>query len=292
MAGLLSRSKASMLKLKHPQDTKPGWSLDQRDPKFIELMMPILGFFYDYYFRVKTSGWENISTQQQVLFVGSHNGGLAAPDMSMMMYDWFSRFGVDRPVYGLMHPKVWDFSPSVAELAMKAGAIMAHPKMAYAALRTGASVLVYPGGAEDVFRPHALRGKIHFAGRQGFIKLALREKIPIVPAISWGAHDTLIVLADCYKLLKQFHQWGMPWPFDVDPLVFPIYLGLPWGLALGPWPNIPFPVQIYTRVCPAIVFEHYGKDAASDRAYVNACYHLVENKMQQELDLLIAHSQL
>lgn len=275
-----------MLKVQHPQQTKPGWSLDKRDPKFIESLMPVFGILYNFYFRVQTSGWENIP-EGKVLFVGSHNGGLASPDTSMMMYDWLRRFGSQRPIYGLMHPSAWELFPQLAEVAMKGGAIMAHPKMAYAAFRAGASVLVYPGGAEDVFRLHQMRDKIYFAERRGFIKLALRENVPIVPAISWGAHDTLIIIADLYKIMQQFHEWGMPWLFGVDPLVFPVYLGLPWGLAFGPLPNIPFPITIHTRVCPPIIFEHYGKDAASDRIYVDQCYELVKDKMQQELDNLI-----
>ncbi|GBE95472.1 lysophospholipid acyltransferase family protein [Nostoc cycadae] len=276
-----------MLQKQHTLEKKLGWSLDERDPKFIKSMMPLLGLLYRHYFRVQTSGWHHVSPQQKVLFVGSHNGGLAAPDMLMMMYDWFQRFGVEQPIYGLMHPRVWEVAPPLAQLAAKMGAIIAHPKMAYSALRSGASVLVYPGGAEDVFRPHYLRNKIYFAGRQGFIKLALRENVPIVPVISAGAHDTLIVLADIYKILNQFHEWGMPWLLDIDPVVFPIYLGWPWGLAIGPLPNIPFPVSIHTQVCPPILFERYGREAASDRTYVDECYELVVSKMQYQLDQLV-----
>ncbi|MBU7584070.1 MAG: acyltransferase family protein [Nostoc sp. TH1S01] len=280
-----------MLQKRHTLEKKLGWSLDERDPQFIKSMMPLLGLLYRYYFRVQTSGWHHISPQQKVLFVGSHNGGLSAPDMLMMMYDWFQRFGVEQPVYGLMHPRVWEVAPPLAQLAAKMGAIMAHPKMAYAALRFGASVLVYPGGAEDVFRPHHLRNKIYFAGRQGFIKLALRENVPIVPVISAGAHDTLIVLAEIYKIVHQLHEWGMPWLLDIDPVVFPIYLGWPWGLAIGPLPNIPFPVSIHTQVCPPILFERYGREAASDRSYVDECYELVVSKMQYQLDQLVLLSQ-
>jgi 1-acyl-sn-glycerol-3-phosphate acyltransferase len=50
------------------------------------------------------------SPSGQVLFIGSHNGGLAAPDMFMMMYDWFQRFGSDRLVYGLMDSSLAIFS--------------------------------------------------------------------------------------------------------------------------------------------------------------------------------------
>ncbi|MGB5772851.1 MAG: glycerol acyltransferase, partial [Crocosphaera sp.] len=37
-----------------------GWSLDERDPKFIETVMPYWKWFYDHYFRVKTDGWHHI----------------------------------------------------------------------------------------------------------------------------------------------------------------------------------------------------------------------------------------
>ncbi len=264
----------------------PGWSLDERDPRFIELLMPLWGWLYHHYFQVRTSGWEHIPTDKNVLLVGSHNGGMAVPDMFMIMYDWFRLFGTDRPVYGLMHSYVWKVTPPIANLAAKTGAIIAHPKVASAALKQKATVLVYPGGASDMFRPHQMRDRIHFAGRQGFIKLALRSEVPIVPMISVGAHDTLIVLADFYEILQQLHAWGMPWLFGLDPEVFPVYLGLPWGLAIGPLPNIPLPVPIQTRVCPPIVFEHYGVAAARDRVYVQACYDLVVDQMQQELDNL------
>lgn len=266
---------------------KPGWSLDERDPKFIEFMMPIWEFFYKHYFQVQTSGWENISPDEKALYVGSHNGGLAAPDMVMVMYDWFRRFGVERPIYGLTHRHIWDAYPPIAELAVKTGSVVAHPKMAIAALQRGASVLVYPGGAQDVFRPYHMRHKIYFAGRKGFIKLAIRENVPIIPIISVGAHDTLIVLADFYQLAKKIHLLGMPWFLGLDPEVFPIYLGLPWGLSIGPLPNLPLPAAIHTKICPKIIFDRYGAKAARDGDYVNACYELVLKQMQQELDNLV-----
>jgi 1-acyl-sn-glycerol-3-phosphate acyltransferase len=250
--------------------------------------MPTFEWFYQHYFRVQTSGWHHVPAQGNVLFVGSHNGGLATPDLPMFMVDWFRRFGYDRAIYGLMSPKVWQFYPPLARLAAQMGALQAHPKPAIAALKTGASVLVYPGGAQDVFRPHRLRDRVHMAGRMGFIKLALREAVPIVPIISWGAHDTLIVLADCYDRLRQLHELGMPWLFDVDPEVFPIYLGLPWGIALGPLPHFPVPVQIRTQVCAPITFERYGVAAAGDRDYVAECYATVTEQMQVALDRLAA----
>src|SRR4051812_20171893 len=137
-----------------------GWSLDQKDPQFIRSLFPIWDLLYRYYFRVKSDGWQHIPNGKTLL-VGSHNGGLSAPDLHMLMYDWYRRFGVERPVYGLMHAKMWEVYPLMAALTAKMGAIAAHPKVAMKAFKMNASVLVFPGGAQDVFRPFDQWDKIN-----------------------------------------------------------------------------------------------------------------------------------
>jgi 1-acyl-sn-glycerol-3-phosphate acyltransferase len=270
-----------------PADRLTGLSLDDRDPSVIEQLLPLYDGFYHHYFRVTTDGWHHIPRAGKVLLVGSHNGGLAAPDTIMTTYQWFRQFGTERPAYALMEPRIWQVFPGLARLATQVGTIQAQSHMAIAALERDAALLIYPGGIQDVFRPHALRNQVCFFGQQGFIKLALIQEAPIVPIISRGAHDTLIVLADLYPHLAQLHKLGLPWPFGIDPGTFPVYLGLPWGLAIGPLPNIPLPVQIHIRVCPVIRFDTYGHEAAQNPDYVDACYNQVQQTMQQELDRLV-----
>jgi 1-acyl-sn-glycerol-3-phosphate acyltransferase len=274
-----------------PAGTLTGRSLKERDPKILDQLMPSWAWLYDHYFRVSSDGWEHIPNPGRSLLVGSHNGGLAAPDMFMMMCEWYRRFGTERLAYGLMHPKVWQAMPALAKLAVQGGAVQARPSMAIAALRQNASVLVYPGGIQDVFRPYSMRHKVHFQGRQGFIKLALREEVPIIPLVSCGAHETFIVLTDIYPLAKRFHELGLPWLLGIDPEVFPLYLGMPWGLAIGPLPHIPLPTQIHFRICPPVIFDRYGPEAARDPDYVAACYEQVCLQMQQSLDQLVASTQ-
>lgn len=96
-----------------------------------------------------------------------------------------------------------------------------------------------------------------------------------------------MVLGDFYKEAKQLHELGMPWLFGIALVVFPVFLELPWGLSIEPLPHLPLPVQIRTHVCKQIVFEKYGSEAARERDYVDACFDLVTNQMQQELDRLI-----
>jgi 1-acyl-sn-glycerol-3-phosphate acyltransferase len=270
------------------RDTLTGLSLLDRDPARIERMMPFFAWVHDHYFRVSTEGWEHIPPTGKVLLVGSHNGGLAAPDTVMMTYEWLRYFGSHRRAYALMDARMWQVFPGVARMATWVGAVRANSQMAVEVLRQGAALLIYPGGVQDVFRPHHLRHRICFFGRTGFIKLALLETAPIVPLMSHGAHDTLMVLADLYPHLRELHRRGLPWPLGLDPGVFPLYLGLPWGLALGPLPNIPLPVRIQTRVGGPIWFDRYGPDAAHDSNYVEECYRLVQTTMQRHLDDLFA----
>ena len=46
----------------------------------------------------------------------------------------------------------------------------------------GAILLVYPGGDREVFRTWRDRNRIDFGGRLGFVRLALRTGVPVVPA--------------------------------------------------------------------------------------------------------------
>lgn len=104
----------------------------ERDPRVIQRLLPLWDWLYQHYFRVSTSGWERIPSAGPMLLVGSHNGGLASPDLPMLMRDWFRRIGLERRVYGLAHPKVWQVFPQAAQLAARTGAIPYYPRLAAA----------------------------------------------------------------------------------------------------------------------------------------------------------------
>ena len=63
------------------------------------------------------------------------------------------------------------------------------------ALEAGAALLVYPGGDWEVHRPSWERNKVDFAGRKGFVRLALDAGVPIVPVVSIGGQETALFLS-------------------------------------------------------------------------------------------------
>ena len=104
-------------------------------------------------------------------------------------------------------------------------------------------VLVMPGGDQDTWRPYKDRYRVCFGGRTGYARLALRAGVPIVPIANAGAHETLIVLSRGRRLAKALNLQQL-----ARASIFPIHLSLPWGLAFGPWPHIPWPTRLRYRV--------------------------------------------
>ena len=132
----------------------------------------------------------------------------------------------------------------------------------------------------EAFRPFRERHKVKFGGRRGWIRLALRHGVPIVPVATAGAHATFLVIDDLpwVSRVLHFHELLRT---DVWPLIFSI----PWGLTFGPSPPyIPFPAKIITEFLEPMTFQRAGREAASDDAYVDTCAYRVEAAIQRAVD--------
>jgi 1-acyl-sn-glycerol-3-phosphate acyltransferase len=145
-------------------------------------------------------------------------------------------------------------------------------------------VLVYPGGDEDVFRPWSERNRIRLAGRTGFIRLALQERVPVQPVVSIGGHETVFVASDGRRLARTL---GLE-RFRLKAL--PLLLGPPWGISPGDFLlHLPLPAKITVQVGEPIDFHaRFGNLDARDPEVLWACYHYVELRMQAILDTLAA----
>jgi 1-acyl-sn-glycerol-3-phosphate acyltransferase len=262
-------------------------SLDERDAEFIERQIKLLGPLVDIYFRGEVRNLDNIPAEGPVLVVGNHSGGLLTPDTWVFEVKFFRHFGTDRLTYALAHNMVMGF-PVIGTLLRRMGSLPAHPDSARAALRQGAAVLVYPGGDEDVFRPWSDRNRIHLARRTGFIRLALQERVPIVPVVSIGGHETVYIPGDGRALARRF---GLD-RFRIKSL--PIVVAPPWGVSPGDFLfHLPLPAKITVDVGEPIDFaERFGDLDPRDPEVIWACYEYVERRMQQTLDALAAERRL
>lgn len=257
-------------------------ALDNRDPELIERAFRLFARPLERYFRAHVRGLERIPPGA-ALYVGNHSSGLLTPDSFLFGAALYRRFGLRECPYGLAHEVAMRL-PVAHQLIMPLGAVRASHENARRLFARGDKVLVYPGGDVDSMRPYRERNRVVFDGRRGYLRLALREGVPLIPVVSAGAHGTLLILDDLRPLARLL---------GLDRLlrakVWPLTLSVPWGLTLGPpLVYLPLPVKIWIEVLEPIRFARVGEAAAADERYLSECAALVEGRMQAALERLDA----
>jgi 1-acyl-sn-glycerol-3-phosphate acyltransferase len=260
----------------------PTADLDERDPDYIREALPGMWLLSSLWFRGEVRGLGNIPESGPVLLVGNHSGGNLSPDTTVFTLAFSAFFGVERPFYQLAHNLVLSW-PGLGFLR-KFGTVAASPANAERALRSGAAVLVYPGGDHEVHRPSWQSGRVDFAGRKGFIRLALEHDVPIVPVVSIGGQETALFLSRGESLSRLL---GLDRLLRLK--VLPISLALPWGVNIGDFlGHVPLPAKITIEALPAIdLRDEFGPDPDVDEAYAH-----VVRAMQETLDALAAERRL
>jgi 1-acyl-sn-glycerol-3-phosphate acyltransferase len=252
--------------------------LDDRDPDHLREQLPLLWLLASFWFRGQVRNLGNIPEEGPVLMVGNHSGGNMTPDTFIFTLAFSTYFGVERAFHQLAHNLV--MASPYARLLRSGGTVAASHENARAALESGAALLVYPGGDWEVHRPTRDRNKIDFAGRKGFIRLALDADVPIVPVVAIGGQETALFLSRGAWLAQGL---GLDRMFRLK--VLPISIALPWGLNVGDFlGHVPLPAKITVEVLePIDVREQFGEEPDPSEVY-----DYVTRIMQETLDTLAA----
>jgi 1-acyl-sn-glycerol-3-phosphate acyltransferase len=154
------------------------------------------------------------------------------------------------------------------------------------ALAGGRDVALWPGGERDSLRHWSKRDDAVLAGRMGFIKLAIRSAVPIVPVSTVGGPDSMPVLATGRRLARTLRLDRM-----ARIKMFPIAVQAPWGISPALLPEIPFPTKIRTAFQEPV---ELGADPelAEDKEYVQAKYAEVCDSLQAGMDTLARRRRL
>src|ERR687883_660646 len=173
---------------RHPDDWLDAW-----DPQYIRTTLPALRAMSRIYFRAEVRGLENIPAEGPVLLVGNHSGGTLIADTFVFAQAFYDHFGPLRRFHQLAHDLVFRLPGARASLS-RYGTVPASPENMGRALERDAALLVYPGGDLESFRPSWETSEVTFAGRTGFVKLALEHRVPIVPIVALGGQETALFL--------------------------------------------------------------------------------------------------
>ena len=231
------------------------------------------------YFKASVRGLDRIPAGKG-MYVANHNGGALMPDAYLFGSALFEERGMADLPFALAHDIV--VKSPLQHLFVPLGALRACHDNAKRVCRAGKKLIVYPGGDAEAMRPFADRNRIMFGNRRGYIRLALREDVPVIPVVAHGAHNTAIILDDGKWIVRKL---GLDRLLRLN--AWPITLSFPWGLTLGPPPAyVPYPATIAIEVLPTIHFERRGDAAARDDDYVERCHQRVVKQMQAALDRL------
>jgi len=212
---------------------------------------------YSKWFRADWEGLENIPTDGGALLVSNHAGAIPS-DAPVIMHGIETE--LERPVYGLAD-HLFKGMPVVGVLWSRVGGVVAHPDNAYRLLREQQQlVLVFPEGSKGPGKHYTERYRLRRFGRGGFVEIAMRAGVPVVPIAVVGAEESMPIIWKSSTIAKAL---GIPY--------FPVTAN---QMVLGPLAGIIgyFPAKFRLRVLPPVHFDvepdqpRYSKSRVMDES--------------------------
>ncbi|HEX4082635.1 MAG TPA: lysophospholipid acyltransferase family protein, partial [Acidimicrobiales bacterium] len=211
---------------------------------------------YANWFRADWDGLEKIPTDGGALLIANHAGAIPS-DAPVIMHGIEKELG--RPVYG-MADYFFRTLPVLGTLWSRAGGVPARPDNAYRLLREQQQlVLVFPEGTKATAKSYTDRYQLRRFGRGGFVEIAMRAGVPVIPIAVVGSEEVMPVVVRFPRLARAI---GVPY--------IPLTANV---LALGPAGLlIPFPAKFKLRVLDPVHFDvppdqdRYSKSRVMDEA--------------------------
>jgi 1-acyl-sn-glycerol-3-phosphate acyltransferase len=194
---------------------------------------------YSKWFRTEWEGLEKIPSHGGALLVANHAGAIPS-DAPVIMHGIEKE--LERPVYGLAD-YFFRTVPVVGTLWARSGGVPARPGNAYRLLREQHQLaLVFPEGTKGPSKSYTDRYQLRRFGRGGFVEIAMRAGVPVIPIAVVGSEEAMPVL---FRLPSVARAIGVPY--------VPITANL---LAFGPLGVVaPFPAKFKLRVLDPVHFD-------------------------------------
>jgi 1-acyl-sn-glycerol-3-phosphate acyltransferase len=216
------------------------------------------------YFRYEVKGLEHVPARGRAIIVSNH--GLLPLDGWFLFYEIMRSTG--RWVRGLTDWRIFKF-PWLRQFFMDMGMVVGTKENGDALLAREELIFIMPGGSKEAWKSSKYRYRLLWQGRLGFVRMALRNRAPIIPSANVGTDDTYRVFFDGYTTAYKL--------FRTKRALLPI--SLPIGLGL-----LPLPAKMTQYVGEPIVLP-YPPEAERDPAIVEECQELVKSKVYDLIDL-------
>lgn len=215
------------------------------------------------YFRYEVHGLNHVPKSGRAIIVSNH--GLLPIDGWFLSYE--IKRATDRWPRGLTDWRIYQL-PYLRQLFMDMGTVVGSHENGDRMLRKEQLLFIMPGGSKEAWKSSKYRYRLLWKGRLGFVRLALRNRCPIIPSANVGTDDTYRIFFDGYTTAYKL--------FKTKRALLPVSV----PLGLGPFP---FPVKMTQYVGAPIVLP-YPPEAAQDPAVVASCQELIKSKVYELID--------
>jgi 1-acyl-sn-glycerol-3-phosphate acyltransferase len=232
-----------------------------------QIMARFFDPIYERWFRVEWEGFDKIPAEGGALIVANHAGAIPTDAPSIM-------HGIERdlgrPVYGLAD-EVFKRVPVINLAWSRLGGVQAHPDNAYRLLREQQQlVMVFPEGSKGPGKTYAERYQLRRFGRGGFVQIAMRAGVPIIPLAVMGSEETMPIV---FKLPTLAKLLGVPY--------VPVTANM---LALGPLGLlVPFPAKLRIRVLDPVHLDVLPDQPRYSRSRIMDTSEGIRNTIQDAL---------
>jgi 1-acyl-sn-glycerol-3-phosphate acyltransferase len=195
----LDRPLRDLLPGVEPERRLTDWGRSERVEGLLD--RTLYDFFYHLWFRCEVEGIENVPAEGGALLVSNHAGALP-PDGAMLAKAIKEEHPRPRPLH-LTVEHFFKGYPGFSMLIPKLGGVAAHPANVHRLLFDEEQlVLVFPEGAKGTEKLYKDRYRLRRFGRGGFVKAAMKARVPIVPIALVGAEEAMPIFAHLGALKK------------------------------------------------------------------------------------------
>ena len=173
-----------------------------------------------HYHRARLLDAEHLPTGGPVLLVGNHGvWGYETPAFFHLVHQATGRYPVGLAERGFFR------IPLIRTVLPWLGGVEGTRDNALAALEQGHLVVCYPGGAWETFKRPQGRYTLRWERALGFVRLAARAGVPVVPFAGFGVDDTFLYPPGeerlCMRLSSE-EKYRMPLVVGLGPLPLPV----------------------------------------------------------------------
>ncbi|HTM26652.1 MAG TPA: 1-acyl-sn-glycerol-3-phosphate acyltransferase [Vicinamibacterales bacterium] len=249
---------------------EPAFDRFGQDKNYIDAYgATLFTFLSEYYWRIETDGVEAVPTSGRAVLAGPHRGFM--PFDGVMLLHLIAR-ARSRYVRFLIHPSLVKF-PFLFNFMMKLGGIPACRENADWVLQQDEIAGIFPEGIHGAFTPYREAYRLGKFGRDEFVKIALRNRAPIVPFATVGSAEIFPILG---KIRWPWWERWTDWPYLPITATFP----------LAP---VPLPSKWHVRFLPPMHIERdYPPEASEDPRVVREISGAVRARIQGAIDEMVA----